>query len=283
MRAPILVPVVLGTALSSAAQIITTQDRRPHPVRELRGEPEPVHVSDLALSGEQFQKRNVRTRGSLGSIVGTSYFTLEDEGHQVLLIPLPELIEPMTRFPSFRVEIVGYVRILPRHQDVLPVCGLESHCDDPDLPALPNERIDWPKVSLTVFDIHDASPIDWKGRGLGALSLVDVVANATSHRGKKVRVVGRFRGRNLFGDLPAGSQRDGADWVLQEEAQSVWVTGKAPRGNGWSLDPMDRNDTLRWLVVEGKLELSNDVVYLHASKVELASAARTASETDARR
>jgi hypothetical protein len=273
-------PLVLGMALSSAAQIITTQDRQPHSARELRGDPEPVHVSDLALNGEQFQKRNVRVKGALWQVTNTSYFTLEDEGHRILLIPMPELIEPMTRFPSERVEIVGYVRILPRTQQVLPVCGLESHCDDPDLPALPNERIDWPKVSVTVFDFHDASPLDFKGRGPGALSLSDVVANATSHRGKKVRVVGRFRGRNLFGDLPRSSQRDGSDWVLQDEAQSVWVTGRAPRGNGWSLDPMDRNDTLRWLVVEGKLEVVSDVAYLRASKVELASANRTASEAD---
>jgi hypothetical protein len=56
------------------------------------------------------------------------------------------------------------------------------------------------------------------------------------------------------------------------------VTGKAPRGKGWALDPDYRGDAVRFLAVEGKPEVVNGVLYLRASKVELAKdpAAETA-------
>ena len=33
----------------------------------------------------------------------------------------------------------------------------------------------------------------------------------------------------------AGSQRSASDWVLKEGDNALWVTGKAPKGKGWSL------------------------------------------------
>jgi hypothetical protein len=58
--------------------------------------------------------------------------------------------------------------------------------------------------------------------------------------------------------------------VLKEGDAAVWVTGKAPKGKGWSLDPAYKGDTVRWLAVEGKVEVVNGVAYLRASKVILA-------------
>ena len=51
-----------------------------------------------------------------------------------------------------------------------------------------------------------------------------------------VTVRGQFRGENLFGDLPSASRRRSADWVIKDDVFAVWVTGKKPKGPGWSLD-----------------------------------------------
>jgi hypothetical protein len=87
-----------------------------------------------------------------------------------------------------------------------------------------------------------------------------------------VTVIGAFGGRNLFGDLPKGSQRTPNDWVLKQGTNAVWVTGKPPQGKGWRLDPDYRGDTAKWLQVTGRVEAANGVTYLRASSVALASA-----------
>jgi len=112
----------------------------------------------------------------------------------------------------------------------------------------------------------------------GGLSLADLATNPSQYTDKTVSVVGLFAGRNLFGDLPAGSQRSSSDWVLKLGAHAVWVTGKPPQGKGWRLDPDYRGDTVRWLQVTGRVEAVGGVTFLRASKVALTSAPKAADE-----
>src|SRR5262249_7185909 len=67
------------------------------------------------------------------------------------------------------------------------------------------------------------------------VSLEKLVSNPGKRDGQTIRVVGKFRGRNLYGDLPAASERQSADWVIKDDLYAVWVTGKKPRGPGWEL------------------------------------------------
>lgn len=71
------------------------------------------------------------------------------------------------------------------------------------------------------------------------------------YRGRTVTVTGRFRARNLFGDLPRapGNTRD--DFVLRSGDASVWIVGMEPKGEGFDFDVMARVDTNRWLQVTG--------------------------------
>lgn len=71
------------------------------------------------------------------------------------------------------------------------------------------------------------------------------------YRGRTVTVTGRFRARNLFGDLPEapGATRD--DFVLQSGDAAVWIVGMEPKGDGFDFDVMARVDTNRWLQVTG--------------------------------
>ena len=42
---------------------------------------------------------------------------------------------------------------------------------------------------------------------------------------QEVTVVGRFRGKNLYGDLPEAPGTGRFDFVLQSADASIWVTG----------------------------------------------------------
>ena len=49
-------------------------------------------------------------------------------------------------------------------------------------------------------------------------------------------MTGRFRGVNLFGDLPQAPGRSRYDFVLQSADAALWVTGLQPKGKSFSLD-----------------------------------------------
>jgi hypothetical protein len=103
--------------------------------------------------------------------------------------------------------------------------------------------------------------------GPGGSALQDLVNRKTPFENKDVTVRGQFRGENLFGDLPAGSALAPTDWVLADGPFSVWVTGKAPRGSGFSLNPASRADCVYWLDVEGRPERHGEVVVLKAKSL----------------
>src|SRR5262249_47477017 len=151
---------------------------------------------------------------------------------------------------------------------------------DPDLPVLPAPDISLPRVSLTVLSMTDLTPL--AKRTAPAELAKNIAADPARYAGKKLTVVGQFRGRNLFGDLPSTSQRDPSDWVLKDGDSAIWVTGKSPRGKGWSLDPGYKGDSSKWLEVVGKAEVANGIVYLRASQVGLTSAPKPL-EADATR
>jgi hypothetical protein len=102
----------------------------------------------------------------------------------------------------------------------------------------------------------------------GLLAIEDLVGRPASLARETVRVRGQFRGNNLFGDLPpTGAPADG--WVIKDGESAVWVAGRRPKGNGWSLDPESRSDTSRWVEVVGKIETKEGITFLRAGQVAL--------------
>jgi Bacterial Ig-like domain len=89
---------------------------------------------------------------------------------------------------------------------------------------------------------------------------------------RSVTVVGRFRGRNLYGDQPQPLNKGRWDFIVQSADASVWVTGMRPRGSGFDLDPGARVDTGRWLQVSGMVRREGTSVWIEATSVEAASA-----------
>jgi len=137
---------------------------------------------------------------------------------------------------------------------------------------MPAPHVSLPRVSLTLLGLSD---IEFPGRSAGGgppqrAPFAAILADPARFSGKPVKIVGQFRGRNLFGDLPEDSKREPGDWVIKDGDHAVWVTGRPPKGKGFTLDPSYKGDTSRWLEVEGKPEVLNGVLYLRASKVALA-------------
>jgi hypothetical protein len=112
-----------------------------------------------------------------------------------------------------------------------------------------------------------ATAEDARPRGPGGSALQELVNRKTPFEDKDVTVRGQFRGGNLFGDLPAGSGATPADWVISDGPFSVWVTGKAPRGKGFSLNPASRADCAFWLEVQGRPARLGEVVVLKAGRI----------------
>lgn len=88
--------------------------------------------------------------------------------------------------------------------------------------------------------------------------------------GQRVSIIGQFRGRNLFGDLPAGPGVDRWDFVVRTTDAAVWVTGQRPRGQGFDLDVARRMDTGRWLRVTGTVAAARGLVWIEATAVSAA-------------
>lgn len=96
-----------------------------------------------------------------------------------------------------------------------------------------------------------------------------------------LRVVGKFRGRNLYGDLPIRSARRRQDWVIKDDLFAVWVTEKKPKGKGWELDPTLKRDTSKWIEVVGRPETIDGITYIKAVRVALSAAPRPAAQVQA--
>jgi hypothetical protein len=233
-------------------------------------------LSEIARAAESAPRNAVRTRGDLGLLDGGAegYLELDDGTAHVVVIPTDELRADLRSLLGRRVQVIGLVRVL--HPPMPSDCPLGhwSLCEDPDLPPLPDltaDRVGWPRVSITVWSVSDITPLEGRGAGSdGASALADLVTRPEAYAGRSLTVVGRFRGRNLYGDLPAGSALTPSDWVLRSGCCSIWVTGKEPRGDGFALDLDSKADSRWWLAVEGKPLTHDGVVVLKARKVTVA-------------
>ena len=93
-----------------------------------------------------------------------------------------------------------------------------------------------------------------------------------SYVDREVKIIGRFKGRNLYGDLPFAIAKAKWDFVVQSAEGALWVTGIRPRGKGFDLDPAKRVDTGRWVEVTGVVRRQGVTPYIEASAISLATA-----------
>jgi hypothetical protein len=99
-----------------------------------------------------------------------------------------------------------------------------------------------------------------------------VALSPEHYANRAISVVGRFRGANLFGDLPQAVGKSRWDFVLQSADSAVWVTGLRPRGKGFDLDVQARVDTGHWLQVSGTLRHDGALTWIEATSIAPATA-----------
>lgn len=148
--------------------------------------------------------------------------------------------------------------------------------DDPRTTHLPFARLantllgkPWPGVGELPVIVATSSQVVTT---IPATTLRSVVLSPSAYLEERVTVTGRFRGRNLYGDLPDSPGRSRWDFVLASADAAVWVSGKEPKGDGFDLDIQTRFDTGRWLEVSGDVALYHGMAVIDAATIALADA-----------
>ena len=99
--------------------------------------------------------------------------------------------------------------------------------------------------------------------------------------GQRVSILGQFRGRNLFGDLPEAPAPSKWQFVLRSTDTALWVMGLQPRGKTFNFDPAKRIDSGRWVRVQGTVRTAKGLTWLEGTAIEMAQApAETATEVE---
>ena len=88
--------------------------------------------------------------------------------------------------------------------------------------------------------------------------------------GQRVSVVGQFRGRNLFGDLPEAPVQNRFQFVMRSGDAALWVMGLAPKGRTFNFDPSKRIDSGRWVKVQGTVHTAKGLTWIEGTSIELA-------------
>jgi hypothetical protein len=104
-----------------------------------------------------------------------------------------------------------------------------------------------------------------------APALRSIVLAPERYESRSATISGRFRGRNLLGDIATPVPTPGKwDFVLQLADAAIWVTGLRPRGSGFELDPSARVDTGRFVQVDGTVRRDGARVWIEGREIELA-------------
>ena len=193
-------------------------------------------------------------------MVGENVLTyLVDQENRLLVLDVAPPLEGTRE----RVEVIGRFYDSGRLQP-----------DDPRTTDLPIERLSrsllnkpWPAVGELPLVVATSS-VPVTTTATATLRTVALAPGAYLDEG--VSLTGRFRGRNLYGDLPDSPRESRYDFVLASADAAVWVVGMEPKGDGFELDVQARRDTGRWLEVTGTVRTHEGMVVLDAGTIRLA-------------
>jgi hypothetical protein len=234
-----------------SAQISTGEDVSRYDA--LYGKPVDVAVDDLVQESVSYTNRAVHTHGRLELSFETQQrsYLLRGLLYQIRILPMREVAseweQESLKMMGRDVEITGVFLEIGQSQTGSQVpYGVQfwSYTGPPE--KEPTGDIKAPEVSLE-----------------------KLVGMPGKRDGQMIRVVGKFRGKNLYGDLPVSTQRTSADWVIKDDLYAIWVTGRKPKGTGWELDASLKRDTGKWIEVIGKPETIRGVTYIKAVRIQL--------------
>jgi hypothetical protein len=225
--------------------------RRPAPSVELyealNGRPVEVSIAELLADPDLFMGRAVRVSGVAEPLPRGQGLRLSDGGGEVFAAPQPEigdLTQALVRdWRGQEVEVAGVLRRRPATaaEAVVP--------------------------EIVFWEYLGPERVQAASEGAPTVAMRDLLERPEAFAGRTVRVVGRFRGRNLERDLPEPGPRSA--WVIKSGHQAMWVTGHGPSGRGFSLRPETPQDTGKWLEIVGRLEAWKGTTLLRAQAVAL--------------
>ena len=234
--------------------ILQTLGRTPAPglrVREaLYGSPEDVDVGELSGTPASFEGQAVRVRGKVE--LGEARFRLSSTDASVAVVPSHEVEA------AFRAAVAG---------GNIPELELTGVFRQQAPLALPGEA---PSSTSGAVTFWDFVPVNIEPpSGPETVSLERLVSDPSAFEGRAIRIIGKFRGNNLFADLPSTSWKNVSDFVVKEDATAIWVTGMKAEGKGWRLDGQSPGDTQKWVEVVGHPTLRKGIVYFRAAKLSV--------------
>lgn len=254
-----LPPAVTADTRAAVEAIRDALGRTPAPgtlVREaLYGSPWEASPADIAESPTEFEGQAVHVRGRFeAATAGAPARLVGESGAAVFVTADTEIARLVAveakRWPGQTIEVTGVVR------------------RDAGAAAQGRRYV----VSFWDFDASALPAAPVIAGDAATLRLPDLVADPAAVKGRLVRVVGQFRGHNLYGDLPPAAFRHRLDWVLKDEQAAVWVTGRPPRGRDFKLDPNVQDDVRTWLEVVGRPDVRDGQVVVRADKIALVPA-----------
>jgi hypothetical protein len=128
----------------------------------------------------------------------------------------------------------------------------------------------WPKPGEELLLLLSSTAPPPAATSVTAPSLRAVAMEPERFADQTISLVGQFRGRNLFGDLPEAPVQHRHSFVLRSGDAAVWVTGVQPRGRDFSFDPARRLDTGRWVKIAGTVNSAKGLTWLEGTSIELA-------------
>ena len=175
-----------------------------------------------------------------------------------------------------RIRVLNVAAPVPGEDELLEIDGIFWDVGrlQPDDPRLADHGIDrlserlfnkpWPASGELPLLIATATR---RADEPDDATIRTITIEPTRYRDRTVTVTGRFRGRNLYGDLPEAPGTSLTDFVLRSADAAVWIVGKPPRGDGFDLDVLARVDTGRWLQVTGIVTGSDRLVEIEATEI----------------
>ena len=223
---------VLGVSDAQTTRRITT-------VSSLRQYPGYYHLQNVLVHGEFVEGPRVLLRG----------------GEREIPVILNDA-KAATGLAEVRGQLIDVGRLEPTD----PRLGKYDGNRDPEHWPKPGEEL-----VLNVTAVADAQLAT-------TASIRGLALQPWRFNGQTVTVVGQFRGRNLFGDLPSAPAKSRYDFVLRSADAAVWVTDLRPQGKGFDLSVDARVDTGRWLSVTGKVAEDRGLVTIAGTALTMTTA-----------
>ena len=247
--------LVLAASIALAAVVTLPAASAAQPIRAGTASTRKVAtVPALARFPFFFHTQPVRVRAMASERNGI--FQLEKEGARVWLLPGSSGRMPD---PGKDAEVTG------TYVDVGRLDRTDTRVNA-DLGGL-SQRVlnrEWPAPGELLVVIVDTAVA---AEAMDAPSVRHVALDPGRYADQEVTVVGRFRGKNLYGDMPEAPGKGRWDFVLQSADASIWVTGRRPKGDGFDLNVENRVDTGRWLEVAGVVREERGMAILEATAV----------------